>query len=107
MPESKFFAMALIAAALLLPTAVDGGNISPLDQQATMAALMTKANGPPGAESLANRGERSGFGLSRPELLRLLAASGADSRNPGQSRIVQLILLMALATEGLPLLLRR
>jgi hypothetical protein len=106
MQESRLLALILIAAALLLPAAVDGRTIATGDQT-TMAAFMTRRNALPEAGSFTKSGERSGFGLSRPELLRLLAATGAEPREPNQSRFVQLILIMALATEGLPLLLRR
>ena len=105
MPEAKLLAVALIVAALLFPAAVSGGGEATSNQSAlaSMAARVVASK----AELVAKRGGRGSLKLSRPELLRLLAAAGTASSGPSQSRFVQLILVMALATEGLPLLLRR
>jgi hypothetical protein len=106
MAEGKLLAVVLIAAALLFPAAVKGGRDPASDPSAVAAETATR-NVSSGAESFPKWGERSRVGLSRLELLRLLAAAGTESSVPSQSRFVQLILVMALATEGLPLLLRR
>jgi hypothetical protein len=106
MPEGKLLAVVLIAAALLFPAAVKGGG-KPASDPGALAASMATQNASPKAGSLTARGERNVLRLSRLELLRLLAAAGTESSGPSQSRFVQLILVMALATEGLPLLLRR
>ena len=106
MTEGKLLAVVLIAAALLFPAAVKGGR-DPASDPSVVAAETATRNVSAGAESFPKRGERSRVGLSRLELLRLLAAAGTESSGPSQSRFVQLILVMALTTEGLPLLLRR
>jgi hypothetical protein len=106
MAEGKLLAVVLIAAALLFPAAVKGGR-EPASDPSAWAAEMATRNASPGAESFPKRGEGSRVELPRLELLRLLAAAGTESSGPGQARVVQLIRVMALATEGLPLLLRR
>jgi hypothetical protein len=104
MPEGKLLTTALIVAALAFP-AVGGGSESASDRPALTASIAARGVSSK-AELFAGGGERGGIRLSRRELLRLLAAAGTASSGSSQSRFVQLILVMALATEGLPLLRR-